>query len=115
MQRSEGKLRTDVLRPCKYHTEMLAGFCEYIETSEASVQNRRSLDDEIGVLNQVIKDGLAEHVSRDEYAPIAHRHEWEDQPGESEGESDGTHRRLPPLLNPGTGYDRDIDMIRTLT
>jgi hypothetical protein len=88
MQRSEGKLRTDVLRPCKYHTEVLALFRSYIVASETSVQSRRTLQHEVDTLNQGIKDGLAEHVSRDEYAPIAHRNEWEDGTGESESESE---------------------------
>ena len=96
MQRSEGKLRADVLRPCKYHTEMLAGFRNYIDTSDASVQSRRTLQDEVDTLNDAVKAGLAEHVGRDEYAPIAHRNEWGDDLGEGEGESE-SERQLREL------------------
>jgi hypothetical protein len=86
MQRSEGKLRTDVLRPCQYHTDMIAYARNYINTSETSVQNRKTLKQEVVVLNQAIKDGIGEHVSRREYEPIAHRAEWDDEPEETEHE-----------------------------
>ena len=75
MQRSDGKTRTDVLRPCQYHTGMIAYARNYINTSETSVQNRKTLKQEVVVLNQAIKDGIGEHVSRREYEPIAHRNE----------------------------------------
>jgi hypothetical protein len=86
LQRSEGKLRTDVLRPCKYHTDMLANFRNYIEISETSVQNRQTLQDEIDVLNQAIKDGLGEHCSRREYTQIPHHNELEDETDETQHE-----------------------------
>ncbi len=94
--RRHAAVRTDVLRPCKYHTEMLAGFRNYIDTSDASVQSRRTLQDEVDTLNDAVKAGLAEHVGRDEYAPIAHRNEWGDDLGEGEGESE-SERQLREL------------------
>lgn len=97
MQRSEGKMRTDVLRPCKYHTEMLAGFREYIDTSEASVQQRQTIQDEVDVLNQAIKDGLGEHVARPGYQPIPHRAEWQEQEQEAETDESALERRVREL------------------
>ena len=64
MQRSDGKTRTDVLRPCQYHTGMIAYARNYIELSDTSVQNRKTLKDEVAVLNQAIKDGIVEHVDQ---------------------------------------------------
>jgi hypothetical protein len=43
----------------------------YINTSETSVQNRKTLKDEVAVLNQAIKDGIVEHVDQPSYEPIA--------------------------------------------
>ena len=70
-----------MLRPCKYHTEVLALFHNYIVASETSVQSRSTVQDEVDTLNQAIKDGLAEHVGHDEYQAIPHRNEWEDEMG----------------------------------
>ena len=86
-QRSEGKLRTDVVRPCMYHTDMIAYARNYIENSETSVQNRTTLQQEVAVLNQAIKDGIDEHIDRPSYKPIAHRAEWEDDQQEDTIES----------------------------
>lgn len=55
----------------------------YIEMSETSVRNRRALQDEVDTLNQAVKDGLSQHVSRDAYQPIAHRNEWDDEAEEA--------------------------------
>ena len=85
-QRSEGKMRTDVVRPCKYHTEMIAYARDYIENSETSVQNRRTLQQEVAVLNEAIKNGIGEHLDRPSYEPIPHRAEWDDESQETEHE-----------------------------
>ena len=96
-QRSEGKLRTDVVRPCKYHTDMIAYARNFIENSETSVQNRRTLQQEVAVLNEAIKNGIGEHLDRPSYQPIPHRAEWDDDELQ-ETEHERTVRELQDQL-----------------
>lgn len=77
----------EVVRPCEYHARALGLFREYIETTAYTVSQRQTLQNEIDTLNQGIKDGLGEHVSRHDYKPIPHRHEWEEDQQEDTEES----------------------------
>ena len=97
-QRSEGKLRTDVVRPCQYHTNMIAYARKYIDTSQTSVQNRTTVQQEVAVLNQAIKDGIAEHLDRPSYQPISHREEWDEDNELQETEHERTVRELQDQL-----------------
>eukprot|EP01043_Picozoa_sp_COSAG02_P011051 COSAG02_NODE_401_length_23083_cov_26.955839_5_plen_226_part_00 len=98
LQRSEGKLRTDVVRPCKYHTDMIAYARNYIDNSKTSVQNRKTLKDEVAVLNEAIKDGIGEHLDRSSYQQIAHRAEWDDDDDLQETDHDRKVRELEDQL-----------------
>ena len=66
---------------------MIAYARKFIENSETSVQNRTTLQQEVAVLNQAIKDGIDEHIDRPSYKPIAHRAEWEEDQQEDTIES----------------------------
>ena len=90
-------MRTDVVRPCKYHTEMIAYARNYIENSETSVQNRTTLQQEVAVLNEAIKNGIGEHLDRPSYQPIPHRAEWDDDESQ-ETEHERTVRELEDQL-----------------
>ena len=90
-------MRTDVVRPCMYHTDMIAYARNYIENSETSVQNRRTLQQEVAVLNEAIKNGIGEHLDRPSYQPIPHRAEWDDDESQ-ETEHDRKVRELEDQL-----------------
>ena len=87
----------EAVRPCEYHARALGLFREFIETTDSSIQQRQTIQDEVGVLNQAIKDGLEEHVARPGYQPIPHRAEWQEQEQDAETGESVLERRVREL------------------